>query len=76
MQDQAQGNGEANILGSFYSKLFPPGVSEVNHDDQEDIKEAGGAKGHPIAHFSKIDNNVITKVTGRNVSNQKLQVSG
>lgn len=69
MQHQAQGNGEANILGSFYSKLFPPGVSEVNDDDQEDNKEAGGAK-TPYNDF------VITKVTGRSVSNHKLQVSG
>ena len=50
VQDPAQGNRKANMLGSFYFKLFPLGGPEVDRDNLEDTKEAGGAKRHLLAH--------------------------
>lgn len=68
MQDPAQGYREVNILKSFYFKLFPSGSPKVDHDDLQDT----GAKRHPLVHFVKTESNVVSRLSGRSASNQKM----
>ena len=62
--------------GSFYVNVSPSGGPEVGYDDREDAMETDGARGHRLAHFVKVDDNVISELSWRRVSNQKRQCLG